>query len=109
MVDYPKYDSVKELHGYLSGILEKKQSVPCKANKVRLFVDAYAAELGDSKLAVYVLYYAFARRHQDIVIDKPYFEDIVIRAWHSYTTNETLYIDQSRPIINKKKMSKRRF
>lgn len=109
MVESPETDSVKELHEYFSGILEKKRSKPCKANRVRDFVDLYAKELGESKLAVYVVYHAFVRRNPDIEIDKPYFEDIVQRAWHSYTTNETLFIDQSRPIINSKKMSKRRF
>lgn len=102
-------DSVKDLHKYFSNILEKKLSVPCKANRVREYVDLYAKELGDSKLAVYTIYHSFVRRYPDIKIDKPYFEDIVTRAWHSYLVNETLFIDQGRQIINTKRMSKRRF
>lgn len=109
MVDSPEYDSVEELHEYFSGILEKKRSKPCKANAVRTFVEIYAQELGDNKLAVYVVYNAFLRRHPHITIDKPYFEDIVTKAWHSYTIDDTLHIDAGRLIINRKNLVKRRF
>lgn len=109
MVESPEYDSVEELHTYFSDLLEKKRSKPCKANEVRTFVEDLATELGDTKLAVYILYKTFIRTHPDIPIDKPYFEDIVTRAWKSFIVNDTLYIDASKLITSKKNLRRRRF
>lgn len=109
MVDSPEYDSVTDLHDYFSKILEKKRSKPCKANEVRSFVEQHAEDLGDTKLAVYILYNTFTRLHPHISIDKPYFEDIVTKAWKSFIVNDTLYIDAGKLIINKKNLRRRRF
>lgn len=109
MTDLFECDSVDELHQYFESILKKKQSKPCIANEVREFVESYAEILKDSKLAVYILYNVFQVKRPDISIDKPYFEYVVTRAWHSYEINDTLYIDTSRPIINKRSMRRRRF
>ena len=109
MVESPEYDSVEDLHDYFSEILEKKRSKPCKANEVRSFVESHSTDLGDTKLAVYILYNTFVRTHPEIPIDKPYFEDIVTRAWKSFIANDTLYIDVSRLITNRKNLRRRRF
>lgn len=109
MVESPEYDSVEDLHEYFSGILEKKRSKPCKANEVRSFVEDIAKELGDTKLAVYILYNTFVRTHPEVPIDKPYFEDIVTRAWKSFVLKDTLYIDASKLITSKKNLRRRRF
>lgn len=109
MTDLFECDSVDELHQYFESILKKKQSKPCIANEVREFVESYAEILKDSKLAVYILYNVFQVKRPDISIDKPYFEYVVTRAWHSYEINDTLHIDTSRPIINKRSMRRRRF
>lgn len=109
MKDSFECDSVDELHQYFESILKKKQSKPCIANEVRDFVESYAEKLHDSKLAVYILYSVFQVKRPEITIDKPYFEYIVTKAWHSYEVNETLHIDVKRPIINKRSMRRRRF
>jgi len=104
-----EYDSVDELHQYFDSILKKKQSKPCIANEVRDFVETYAEKIHDTRLAVYILYNVFQVRRPDITIDKPYFEYIVTKAWHSYELDDTLHIDVKRPIINRRNMRRRRF
>lgn len=109
MVDSPGYDSVKELHIYFTKILDKKKSVPCKANEVRSFVEQHAREMGDTKLATFVLYHTFCNLYPNLTIERPYFEDIVTKAWQSFVIDDTLHIDVSRPIISTKNMRRRRF
>lgn len=109
MKDSFECDSVDELHQYFESILKQKQKKPCIANEVRDFVERYAEELHESKLAVYVLYNVFQVKRPEITIDKPYFEYIVTKAWHNYESNDALHIDVRRPIISKRNMRRRRF
>lgn len=109
MTDSFEYDSVDELHQYFDSILKKKQSKPCIANEVRDFVEKYSEEIRETRLAVYILYNVFQVKKPDVSVDKPYFEYILVKAWHSYEMDDTLHIDVGRPILNKKNMRRRRF